>query len=183
MQKVVILCEGKKDSEFLREILNILGKKAKIFDQNERYKIKNLKFCENREFNKFLQNTSPYSVLVKSEAGKQKAIKLLVSILDFLIDNNLKTILLLDLDGSTLNNLEKKINDCVRRNNYNLSCKKTKQVNNMINCKVKIYKSKKEKEIYDLDLVLFANSLEKELEVMSLNQLVKKYKEVISSCF
>ncbi len=53
----------------------------------------------------------------------------------------------------------------------------------MINCKVKIYKSKKEKEIYDLDLVLFANSLEKELEVMSLNQLVKKYKEVISSCF
>ncbi len=108
MQKVVILCEGKKDSEFLREILNILGKKAKIFDQNERYKIKNLKFCENREFNKFLQNTSPYSVLVKSEAGKQKAIKLLVSILDFLIDNNLKTILLLDLDGSTLNNLEKK---------------------------------------------------------------------------
>jgi len=66
--KEIIFCEGSHDSLFLKKMFDELNiKNYKIFDQNTRDKLKNVKDAETKEINRFIEKTSPYDILVKSD--------------------------------------------------------------------------------------------------------------------
>lgn len=124
------------------------------------------------EINRFIQKTSPYQILVKSEAGKYKAVDIFSRYMLYWIDTLQKeiekTILMLDLDNKLLENelvrLEEKMTCkrvgepiCLESN----TIKKTNSIY-LIENKVKIKCNGKQigRPFY---LVLFASSLEAEL--------------------
>ena len=98
--KTLIICEGKHDSIFLKKILNKMGlqdTEFRIFDQSgELPKIKN---AESKEISKFLESTSPYKFLVKSEGGNSPAVKIFCSNVSHCLESIDRVIFMIDLDG------------------------------------------------------------------------------------
>ncbi len=121
--KKLIICEGKNDSVFLKHICQKLGlifeKEMRIFDQTTRDTLPTLKHAEHVEFNRFIQKSYPHTILVKSEAGRKKAVDLFSFYLIFCLTQRgiTKVTLLLDLDerGSHLRDLEHIKNEIIRR--------------------------------------------------------------------
>ncbi|CEG13154.1 hypothetical protein MSIBF_A3330007 [groundwater metagenome] len=107
--KTIIFCEGEHDSLFLKKMFDVLNiKNYRIFDQNTSDKLKQLKDAETIEIKRFTDfnfyNTYySYKILVKSEAGKDKAIPLFSRNLPMCFQSNLQLILMLDLDDAPVN--------------------------------------------------------------------------------
>ena len=80
----------------------------------------------------FSQKSSPYHILVKSEGGKNKALKLYTSIVNY-VDVGIKILILLDLDGRKSDSIISKLNKIFSSESRRLSIEK----NNVI------YKNKK----------------------------------------
>ena len=165
--KKIIFCEGQNDSIFFDKLFTELDiHQAKIFDQKTRDGLTKLKHAETTEMNRFMERTSPYQTLVKSEAGKGKAIPLFSRSMIFCFERKSKPVLMLDLDGAPVNSELKKLK-------HNITCNKTVPIDiepkliyktsinylyeNVVNIK------ENEKRIGTFYLVLFASSLEKEL--------------------
>lgn len=103
--KKLILCEGKHDGIFLKKLfpkINIPVSDVRVYDQETRSKLKDLRNAETNELNKFSGDYSPYKIMVKSEAGKDKAIDIFSRYLSYCIERRKdveKTILMLDIDN------------------------------------------------------------------------------------
>ncbi len=102
--KKLILCEGKRDSIFLNKLfakLNVDPTSIKIFDQDERNKKDNIRYAETVELRRFLEKSNKRKILVKSEAGKDKALDLFSRNGSYCFTNKqiTKTIIMLDLDS------------------------------------------------------------------------------------
>ena len=102
----LILCEGKHDSIFFKKLfpkIKIPVSEVRFYDQETRAKLKDLRDAETKELRKFSGDYSPYKILVKSEAGKNKAIDIFSRYLSYCIGKQRKdiekTILMLDLDN------------------------------------------------------------------------------------
>ena len=108
--KNVMIGEGKNDSDFSNELLSILNYKPQIFDQKSVLKGQK-KHQETVVLRSFIENSSPYDFLFKSEGGKDMAAELFARYLDFLLDvkNISKAILMLDIDDVGLNGKLKQI--------------------------------------------------------------------------
>jgi len=167
--KKIIFCEGQNDSIFFDKLFTELDiHQTKIFDQKTSDILKRLKHAETIEINRFIEKTSPYQILVKSEAGKGKAIPLFSRSMGFCFGkrSNLKPVLMLDLDGAPVNSELKKLKDRIKSNKTvaidieSGRIHKT-SINYLYENVVKIKENKK--QIGTFYLVLFASSLEKEL--------------------
>ena len=108
--KNIMIGEGKNDSDFSNELLSILDYKPQIFDQKSVLK-EQKKHQETAVLRSFIEDSSPYDFLFKSEGGKHMAAELFARYLDFLLDvkNISKTILMLDIDGTGLDEKLKQI--------------------------------------------------------------------------
>lgn len=168
--KKILMCEGKHDSLLINQIcvkLNI--PKPKIFDQRNA-KEKPSRDAETVEFRRFFEKSNPYKFLVKSECGKDNAIKLYSRSMNFFINNRelKKSILMLDLDDTPLESRLGKIIKSI----------KEKKVGEPISIKSNTIKdtgifylveniieiSENRDELGKFHLVFFKRSLEKELE-------------------
>jgi len=117
--KKLMLCEGKHDTEFLKQFfekLQVPQNKIKFFDQKERDILVDLKRAESRYIARFIQKTSPHDILVKSEAGKPKVINAFSDFIVFIFQNINNTTLMVDLDNNGLDLfLEKLRNKLIER--------------------------------------------------------------------
>lgn len=135
--KKLILCEGKHDRIFFEKLftkMNIPASEVRFFDQETRDKLRDLRDAESKELMKFSEEYNPYKILVKSEAGENKAIKIFSRYLSYCIEKRQKdiekTILMLDLDkNQSENRLDKK------RLRKNMIKKKLSELEQMINAK------------------------------------------------
>ncbi len=169
--KKIIFCEGKNDSMFLTKLLDKItkNKEISVFDQNTRDKLKNLKNAETTKINKFIEKTSPYDILVKSEAGKDKAVLLFSRTMNFCFRNSIKPLLMLDLDESDPNSKIKKIITKISANKtppIDITEQQKFEKNSVLlyNITVKIKENKRKENktnIGDFYLVFFKPSLEK----------------------
>ena len=104
--KRIILSEGENDTIFLKELLtekmNIEESRILFFDQNPENIKKNLKFLEDKYFDKLDSEWMPYKLLVKSEGGKSKVIGVTISKLVHLCQKGYDPIMLIDLDSSLM---------------------------------------------------------------------------------
>ncbi|MBU2477260.1 hypothetical protein KKG83_07365 [Candidatus Micrarchaeota archaeon] len=107
------MSEGKNDTIFLRELLTtriqIDESKILFFDQNSQDTKKKLKFIEEDYFDKLQSEWLPYNLLVKSESGKTKIIDVTISKLVNLCKQRYDPIMLIDLDGNTIDLFEDKL--------------------------------------------------------------------------
>ena len=104
--KRIILSEGKNDTIFLKELLTkklaIDESKILFFDQNSQSIKKNLKFLEDRYFERLDSEWMPYNLLVKSEGGKTKIVDITLSKLVPLCQKGYNPIMLIDLDNGLM---------------------------------------------------------------------------------
>lgn len=96
--KKIIFCEGKNDSIFLKKLFHKIKIPVRIFDQQTNKRKNELKYAETNEFRKFLKDDK--LILIKSEAGKGKAVSLFTGELPNLLGNKVEPILMVDLDSS-----------------------------------------------------------------------------------
>lgn len=106
--KRIILSEGENDTIFLKELLtkkmtNFGENEILFFDQNPENIKKDLKFLEERYFERLDTPWMPYKLLVKSEGGKSKVIGVTISKLVHLCQKGYDPIMLIDLDSSLMN--------------------------------------------------------------------------------
>ncbi|MFH1895674.1 MAG: hypothetical protein ABIJ74_03830 [archaeon] len=113
--KNIILSEGKNDIIFLKELLikKMVIEESNIlfFDQNSEDVKKNLKFIEDKYFNKLQSEWLTYKLLVKSEGGKLKIIDITSSKLIYLCKQRYNPIMLIDLDGGKIENFTNKLKE------------------------------------------------------------------------
>lgn len=169
--KKLIICEGQNDSLFLEQICDKLNvPKPKIFDQRTNEKLKQLKDIETVELRRFFEKSNPNKILVKSEAGKDKAIMIYShNMFSFIQTKELeKTILMLDLDKFDLEKrlkkiqkiiINKKVGERIIINSTKL--KETESINLLENS---IHIKDNNQELGKFYLVLFNSSLEDELD-------------------
>ncbi len=115
--KRIIICEGHYDRIFIENLLsklNIDKDKIKFFDQETKDNLKELKHAESIILKSFIQHTSPYEILSKSEAGKEKIIRVFSDFMVFIFENIEKTSLIVDLDGSNLDLFIEKIRSRIK---------------------------------------------------------------------
>ena len=110
--KTIILSEGKNDRKFIKcffERHGINGDKIQFFDQEEKSILKELDRAESNYLRNFFEDSSPFEVLVKSEGGKTKVIRIFSDFMHHLFDysKGLKIIMLVDLDGTELSSVTK----------------------------------------------------------------------------
>lgn len=101
--KRLIISEGSHDNLFIRTLLytKFSKDKSKIgsFDQCTRDTNNILKTSQQRCLSSFYEKTSPYEILVKTEAGKNKIAPVIQSELKYLCENRLNPIIMIDLDN------------------------------------------------------------------------------------
>jgi len=114
--KKVILCEGKRDNLFVEGLFNRLKipeYNRKIFDHKENHAFSDIKHRETNFLRSFYENSSPYKIVSKSEAGKEKVLRIYPEFFESLANNVGATFLMVDLGGGELNSfisqLEEKI--------------------------------------------------------------------------
>jgi len=125
--KRIILSEGKNDTIFLEELMtertHLDKQKILFFDQDSGARAKDLKFFQDRYFDKLQSEWLHYELLAKSEGGKTKIIGVTISKLCYLCEQGCDPIMLIDLDGSPItcfaDELWEKLNN--RFKCYNLS--------------------------------------------------------------
>ena len=168
--KRLIMCEGKHDSLFIGKICSNLNMpEPKIFDQLNA-KETSSQDAETVEFRRFFQRSSPYNLLVKSECGKDNAIKIYSRSMDFFIRTKelKKAILMLDLDGSALDTKLKKISNTIKGKNVaepiHIKSNTIKDTNLFYFLENTIQIMEDNHELGKFYLVFFKRSLEKELE-------------------
>ncbi|MCK4730315.1 MAG: hypothetical protein KAT28_03275 [Candidatus Aenigmarchaeota archaeon] len=156
--KKIILCEGKQDMTFYKELFSKLKLKTKtytIFDANNcksnKYKAEETKAIRN------LGHTSK-NILIKAEKGGNlvKVYPYLIS----LIDDDIKTILSIDLD---IKNTREKFMVYLRKNftskNITLTCSNIKEKTNLISWDILIKHNKT--YLGNTSVIAFNSSLEK----------------------
>ncbi|OQX18579.1 MAG: hypothetical protein BWK75_06510 [Candidatus Altiarchaeales archaeon A3] len=158
--KKMIFCEGKNDSIFLKKLYDevIKNEKISVFDQNTCNKLKNVKDAETKEINRFIEKTSPYDILVKSD----KAVLLFSRSMVFCFRVNIIPLLMLDLDKSDTDSKINKIITTIKANktpSIDIIAQQRHKTSSVLlyNMTVKI----KENNIGDFHLVFFKPSLEK----------------------
>jgi len=108
--KTIVMCEGKYDRIFFKEIVSKLFLSediVNVFDQNTRSVLSNLKNAESKEIQKFLDAGYPHRILVKSEGGKNKVFAIFSFFMNFFFEgsrqNKIKNIIImLDIDKNEL---------------------------------------------------------------------------------
>ena len=131
--KKLILCEGKHDCTFFEKLfpkMNISVSEVKFFNQETRDNLRNLMDAETKELRSFSEKYNPYKILVKSEGGDDKAIKIFSRYLEYCICKQQKgiekTILMLDLDNRGLRN--KLEDDRLKENSFEKRLGKLEQM-------------------------------------------------------
>lgn len=162
--KTLILCEGSKDIEFLKEILlkiSVSRDKICSFDLSQ-YTNPQKKGEESIKIRNFLQNSSPYNYLIKAEGGKDGIIGIFPEIRHAIIPIT-KTIILIDLDRNPyeaiVNKLKIKIKSKNKRS-VDLKCTLIKDniLMKLINIEVHIDQQK----IHNFYLLCFIDELKHE---------------------
>ncbi len=180
--KKLIICEGQHDSLFLEEMCNKLKVpklKVKVFDQRNNDKLKQKKDAETRELSRFFEKSNPNIILVKSEGGKDMAVKIYShSMFYFIRIKELeKTILMLDLDKSDLEKRLEEIKKIITNKRVgekiiieSKKLKKTEQMNLLENS---VHLKANNQELGKFYLLLFNSSLEKELDKIDPRKNIK----------
>lgn len=149
--KRIILSEGKNDTIFLKELLTkkmvIEESKILFFDQNSQDIEKNLKFLEDRYFDKLQSEWMTYKLLVKSEGGKTKIIDITISKLPHLCQRGYDPIMLVDLDGSLMESFidrfKEKLINRFRSINLTLESRELHKINDALMYSIKLFKNTK----------------------------------------
>ncbi|MFH1545278.1 MAG: hypothetical protein ABIE23_04320, partial [archaeon] len=135
-----------------RQLLTIKIKidrnKILFFDQNSEDIIRNLKFIEEVYFERLKSEWMEYILLVKSEGGKTKIVDVIISKLVHLCQQGYNPILLIDLDGGTINpfgkKLKEKLTNRFRGCNLNLnSCKLLDKIDEASMWSIELFKNAK----------------------------------------
>ncbi len=129
--KRIILSEGRNDTIFLRELLvtkiPIEEHKILFFDQSSRNGIKHLRRAQDTSFNEFSDDWRRYEILAKSEGGQEKILTVMCSRLRFLCyDKKYDPIMLIDLDGGSINRFVRKLEDNLVSSFQNIGLSLTK---------------------------------------------------------
>jgi hypothetical protein len=149
--KRLILSEGKNDTIFLKELLTtkmrIEENKILFFDQDSHMKAENLKFLQDRYFDKLQSEWMPYELLAKSEGGKTKIIDITVSKLCYLCEQGQNPIMLVDLDGGSINRftdkLEEKLINRFRGANLTIKQDELLKIDEALMWSMKLFKNTK----------------------------------------
>ena len=166
--KLIALTEGKNDTFFLSELYKQIGmEESKISKKNlhEEAKIEENKNEETKLIKKFIEKSSPYHILLKSEGGIDKVFQMYSAIFESVPDD-VKIMLLFDLDSlkldERLNALKNKLN-CRKGRRLKLKRRVTHQEEVFTTAKGKITIDKEEISVFYM--VCFNKNLEAEFEI------------------
>ena len=179
--KTLILCEGKHDTIFIKLFLRKLGSDEdtiSFFDLEENLKKGAIRRNESEKLRSFLYRSSPYKILVKSEGGVKKVIDIFTHLVNHLLDNVDKTILMVDLDNKGLDSLLSKINKGITsRYNQKIELKiDTSENTHLLASKVLVQRriGKNLNKWGCFFIVAFKSSLEKECPSIAVRNLTKR---------
>lgn len=148
--KRLIISEGSHDNLFISTLFKSkLHKNESIikrFDQYNHDKMAELKHKQQVCLSSFYESTSPYEILIKTEAGKNKIAPVIQSELSYLCELKLDPIIMIDLDNYNepdefVYNIKTRIETKFRNLNINISINlKEAENQNAIMSSLKLYK-------------------------------------------
>lgn len=121
--KKLIICEGRRDNKFIKELLNRINitKEVQFFIQEESYPTETKKREESVCLRRFFEDSSPYKVLVKSESGRDIVIGVFSFFMSFLFEKVVKfslqkIFIIVDLDGQSFDAFVSEIKEVISKN-------------------------------------------------------------------
>lgn len=184
--KKLVICEGKNDSFLLQNICSILNlSPLKVFDQNTRDNLQDIKNAETRELRRFLEKSNMNRILIKSEVGKRNVIRLSSLILLQCINCKLidRIVIMIDLDEVNINESIIEINNRITENKtgsgISIQSSIVKNTNSIYLVKNVIILNKNQ-EIGSYYYIFFKSSLETEInryvvDEIELNEKIIKF--------
>ena len=178
--KKIMFCEGKNDTYFLTEILKLLRypeNKIAVYDQYERKKFVHLKTKETELISSFREKSSPFTLLIKSEAGLSKIFKLYSEVC--LQAKSIMHIILWDLDGKKRDNNLNKLNEKLVSRKLSVQCEKKLECDPLSIINGNLISLHDENKIYaKVVQISFLQSLEYEAKIRQDDNESKKQEKI-----